>query len=242
MAGPGGAYEGLVERNDSGESGDTAAHWTGKVRFVAAKLEEPKTWRKPRRVFVNSMSDVFHPGFSVEDILRVYQTMGDAAWHTYQVLTKRPARAREVLTRLGPILRTEGRSPLSYWRHVHLIVSAWDQASAEAMIPALLACPAAVRGVSLEPLLGPVKLDMAWLCADDETKRTEKKDREPRLSWVIVGAEGGPGARPTDDAWALSIVEQCRAARVPCFVKQLSGGRKDPAGWPEALRIRETPT
>jgi protein gp37 len=215
------------------------------VRTHPDRLDKPLHWRKPRTVFVNSMSDLFHDAVPDEFLIEVYARMALARKHTFQVLTKRPDRMRTFLS--DPELQwrvsgvagdavSERSDPDACadlvatmdWppRNVWLGVSAENQATADERIPILLDTPAAVRFVSAEPLLGPVDLSCNALaeavCATDDGRETCIVCREhPSIDWVIVGGESGPNARPCDVAWVRSIVEQCKAAAVPCFVKQL---------------------
>lgn len=229
--------------------------WTGRVELIPEKLDEPLRWKKPRRIFVNSMSDLFHERLSVEAIAKVFSVMGAAWWHTYQILTKRAERMAAVLPEVSAIMQREGRAPLGpIWRQVWLGVSVEDQTTADERIPLLLQTPAALRFVSYEPALGPVDFRRAFGSEGPRQTYVEQ------LDWIIVGGESGPGARPFDVAWARSAVAQCKAARVPVFVKQLGArpyaigthtrdglrqlrDRKggDPSEWPEDLRIREFP-
>lgn len=223
------------------------ARWTGKVELVPDKLEEPLHWRKPRRVFVNSMSDLFHEKLSDRDIAAVFGVMAACPHLTFQVLTKRP----ENIQRMQPTCHGEfGAAFPNVW----LGVSVEDQKTADERIPLLLDTPAAVRFVSYEPALGEVSFDRGgWLrpsyssCQQGDrpeiaaiAKAVAAKGGWVGLDWVIVGGESGPKARPFDVAWARSVVEQCRAAGVPCFVKQLGANTVVPAGrlrhheWPHA--------
>ncbi len=232
FSGPGGAYEGLTEQRGGHLYG---ARWTGKIRLVPEKLEEPLHWRKPRMVFVNSMSDLFHEGVPDEYIDEVFAVMAATPEHTYQILTKRPERMLKwsrVAMESKPTVRcneyarfddglwcnseTQIQWPLP---NVWLGVSVEDQKRVDERIPLLLQTPAAVRFLSVEPLLGPVDL-FPWM----------PLGRGLELDWIIVGGESGPGARPCDVGWVQSIVAQCREARVPCFVKQL-GSRPVDASW-----------
>jgi protein gp37 len=201
-AGPGKPYEGLVRMTDNGP------RWTGKVALVEDSLEAPLHVKEPCRWFVDSMSDLFHEEIPDHYIDRVFATMGLAHWHTFQVLTKRADRM-ERYTRSFP------RDPLP---NVQLGVSVEDEPTARLRIPALLRAAAAVRFVSYEPALGPV--DFARYLGD--RRRILGDGLNPVwIDWLIVGGESGPGARPFDLAWARNAIEQCRAAGVPCFVKQL---------------------
>jgi protein gp37 len=192
------------------------------VRLVPEALDLPLRWRKPRRVFVNSMSDLFHEDVPDSFILQVFEVMNRAPQHTFQVLTKRAARMREWWHRF-PGLR------FNVWAGV----SVEDQRAADERIPELLATPAAVRFLSCEPLLGPVDLTR-WMRPHlvDRTAGTLHWNDEPGIAnrsgtWnvrpldlVIVGGESGPGARPMHPAWARALCDQCVAARVPFFFKQ----------------------
>ena len=163
-------------------------------------LDAPRRWRQPRVVFVNSMSDLFHDDVPLAYIERVFATMQDCPHHTFQVLTKRSERLAE----LAP--------------HLHWPANVWMGVSVEDMrvihrIEDLRRVPAAVRFLSLEPLIGPLNS----LTLDG-------------IHWVIVGGESGPRARPLRSEWVESIFRQCRAGGVPFFFKQWGGVRKDLTG------------
>ena len=212
-------------------------HWTGEVRLLPERLAEPLHWRKPRRVFVCSMSDLFHEDVPDEFIDRVFAIMALTPLTTYQVLTKRADRmlryiqsradgkawTRWILNGPRPARSVCGGVDGAHWlslaRNIWLGVSCEDQQRADERIPLLLRTPAAVRFVSAEPLLGPVDLDASVRSSVPGSLRHHLTGAG--LDWVIVGGESGPGARPCDVAWIRSIVEQCRAASVPAFVKQL---------------------
>jgi protein gp37 len=229
------------------------------LRLVPEALEFPLRWRRPRRIFVNSMSDLFHGDVPDSFILRVFDVMREASHHTFQVLTKRPARMADFCRRLrfdagsvfgpgpdrsgglwlvggaetGEVVRDayQDREIPGYgfsmvMRNVWLGVSVENQAAADERIPHLLATPAAVRFLSCEPLLGPVDLRPTIDAWSGQVARAAVEGRPlrplpPRIDWVIVGGESGPGARPCDVTWVRSLVQQCRAAAVPVFVKQL---------------------
>lgn len=183
-------------------------------------LLSPLRWKKPRRIFVNSMSDTFAEFVKDEWIDRMFAVMALCPEHTFQVLTKRPER---MLDYMSAIANRGGTFPLP---NVWLGTSAEDQAAADERIPLLLQTPAAVRFVSLEPLLGPIKLAdaiMPWVF--DELRRRIINDKQPhprdgKLDWVIVGGESGPNARPMHPEWARDIRDQCAAAGLPYFFKQ----------------------
>ena len=227
FSGPGRAYEGLTKLTNGGPV------WTGKVQLVPELLAAPLHWRKPRRVFVNSMSDLFHEDVPDEFIDQVFAVMALCPQHTFQVLTKRAERMRRYLTATKVLIEIDSVSmlmlskqteqtvvnlPRRDWPlpNVWLGVSCEDQATADERIPVLLDTPAAVRFVSAEPLLAPVDLTPLLQIG---TRGGDGIVR-PDLSWLIVGGESGPGARPCDVAWIRSIVAQCKAAGT-AFVKQL---------------------
>jgi len=163
-------------------------------------LDVPRRWRQARIVFVNSMSDLFHDDIPLAYIKRVFATMQDCPHHTFQVLTKRSER----LAQLAP--------QLPWPRNVWMGVSVED-ARVLHRVADLRSVPAAVRFLSLEPLIGPL----------DELSLDG-------IHWVIVGGESGPKARPLQKEWVTSIFRQCRAAGIPFFFKQWGGVRKDLTG------------
>jgi len=175
------------------------------LRFVPEKLVEPFAWSRSRMVFVNSMSDLFQEGVPDEFILDVCRVMQSANWHTYQILTKRHVRMRELL---NGKLRFAAECSHIWWG-----VSVEDQGYGRPRIGHLRSTGAAVKFLSIEPLLE---------CLGDLDLRT--------IDWVIVGGESGAGAREMRKEWVTSIREQCRAARVPFFFKQWGGVRKAVAG------------
>jgi len=218
--------------------------WTGAVELIPSKLDEPLRWRRPTRVFVNSMSDLFHEALSDEAIAAVFAVMLLSPQHTFQILTKRPERMRRFLSDFaseaniyGRILRQAdairadhpklelsrvgiGNPALVPARWIWLGVSVEDQTTADERIPLLLQTPAAVRWVSYEPALGPVDFRCIAPFDDFYIDAMDTPDPRRRLDWIVVGGESGPGARPFDVAWARSTVRQCRNANVPVFVKQ----------------------
>ncbi len=175
------------------------------LRLVPQKLAEPLRWKTPKMVFVNSMSDLFHKDVPDEYVDAVCRVMERANWHTYQVLTKRSSRMRTMLE--GPA-RFAANLPHVWWG-----VSVEDKAHGLVRIEHLRHAPAAVRFLSIEPLLedlGEINLE--------------------GIQWVILGGESGPGARPLKKEWVLSIRDQCDRAGVPFFFKQWGGVRKSQAG------------
>lgn len=177
-----------------------------KVVLHPDRLEQPLHWRKPRRVFVNSMSDLFHEAIDATFIARVFNVMGEARQHTFQVLTKRPGRMASMVREYYRIVDCEP------YPNVWLGTSVETQKWADVRIPKLLETPAAVRFLSCEPLLGPVDLALTLDGLDAYP--------ESLIHWVIVGGESGPGARPMHPNWARELRDQCVSWDVPFFFKQ----------------------
>ena len=254
--------------------------WTGEVRFMEQWLAQPLRWAKPRMIFVCAHADLFHENVPDEWIDRVFAVMALCPQHTFQVLTKRPERMREYLSRndvslldrwskafgpgtfrmsshelmarLSPFTTPEHRAlyhaayPVFPLPNVWLGVSVEDQRRADERIPILLDTPAAIRWISAEPLLGPVRLDKiggttclahAGACCGDRpwtdalrgiqacsragAYSFPMRDQMPRgLDWVVAGGESGPGARPMHPGWARSLRDQCAAVGVPFLFKQ----------------------
>jgi len=171
------------------------------LRLVPEKLGEPLRWRTPRRIFVNSMSDLFHEAVPDEYIASVADVMVRADWHTYQVLTKRSARLRD-------LLKDRLRFAASQ-RHIWWGVSVEDKRHGLPRVEHLRSAPALVRFLSVEPLLEDLgSLDLSG------------------IHWVIVGGESGFGARPMKREWVISVRRECRKLGVPFFFKQWGGVRK----------------
>jgi protein gp37 len=187
------------------------------------KLYAPLKWRKPRRVFVNSMSDLFHDDVPDSFIARVFSVMARTPQHSYQLLTKRHARMRSLLNRKSFRDNLLDMLPDAVWPlpNVWLGVSVEDQKWADIRIPALLNTPAAVRFLSCEPLLGSVDILHPYLVpGPDCACERGGSVCDPTIDWVIAGGESGPGARPMHPDWARSLRDQCFAAGVPYFFKQ----------------------
>jgi protein gp37 len=175
------------------------------LRLVPEKLAEPLRWSTPRMIFVNSMSDLFHEDVPEKYILKVAEVMSQANWHIFQVLTKRSER-------MGKLLETSLRA-YAKEKHIWWGVSVENKKYGLPRIQHLRAAPAAVRFLSIEPLLedlGKIRLN--------------------GISWAIVGGESGPRARPIQSEWVISIRDQCKAAGVPFFFKQWGGKHKKKAG------------
>lgn len=222
-------YQGLAKLVDG------VAKWTGVVRTTPNDLQIPLRWTKPRRIFVNSMSDTFHEDVPDEFLDRMFAVMALTPRHTYQVLTKRIERAAEYLgsdatairiLKLATLLTknvegaslrvTHAEDSMDGFQlpNVWIGTSVEDQKRADERIPHLLKCPAAVRFLSCEPLLGPV--DLLRPAFDG----SESFSRMGGIDWVIVGGESGPRARPMHPDWVRTIRDECGVAGVPFFFKQ----------------------
>lgn len=215
-----------------------------RMQLLPERLDDPLHWRKPRRVFVNSMSDLFHPDVPDRFIAQVFAVMSEARRHTFQILTKRPERMARLLTEW---YTPQAGGPPGPLPNVWLGVSVGDQAAADERIPLLLQTPATVRFISAEPLLGPIdrlyRFPDLFYTAD---VRPSDDALTRGIDWVIIGGESGPHAREMELEWAFSLKDQCEAAGVPVFVKQLGSvyakryGWRDrhggnPAEWPHPL-------
>lgn len=232
--------------------------WTGEVRFNREWLRQPLEWTRPRRIFVCAHGDLFADGVQTEWLDEIFAVMAIATQHTFQVLTKRPDRIRQYLAdptteaRVAvqmmelapvgrkldnpPVLRPGRAMAVSKWPlpNVWVGTSAEDQERANLRVPEVLAIPAAVRFVSLEPLLGGVRLtglhEEGWsridalrgLSIHDRTESSDACTRplKGKLDWVILGGESGPNARPMHPDWARDVLHDCLSAGVPFHFKQ----------------------
>jgi protein gp37 len=198
--------------------------WNGKVRLLPERLEDPLRWSRGERVFVDSMSDLFHTKVPDAYIRRVFDVMTQAKHHTFLVLTKRSDRLAELGRRLP------------YGENIQLGVSVSDQATWNELVPALaMLRDETVRWVSLEPMLGPVDIRRGLVDVD----------------WIVVGGESGPGARPYDVDWPRAVIQQCRYNPTPVFHKQVGArpmmradslegrraGDHPERDWPEGTRF-----
>lgn len=310
FCGTGQPYEGLIHPSTGG--------WNGTVKLVPEALQIPWRWTRPRRIFVNSMSDLFHEDVPFEFIAAVFYIMGHTTRHTYQVLTKRPARmlaffewlaTRDKVDFIDLIMDLDERdgrgrfssdvtkyvmmhalSEAAYtvdalkalgwepsrggrggydncgpswpYENVWLGVSVEDQAAADERIPLLLRCPAAVRWISAEPLLGLVDLDTFFWerlppdeLSDDGPIGLEGTEpqltvprRLPGIDWLVAGGESGPSARPANPQWFRDLRDQCAAAGVPFLFKQWGdwvsvsevAGAGDHHTFPDGRTVRRT--
>lgn len=227
------------------------------VQCHPERLEQPLRWKRPRRIFVNSMSDLFHEDVPLEFLFEVFAVMERSRNHVFQILTKRAARMKVFMQMSERYVRDICSKDLQSWppKNVWLGVSVENHETANERIPHLLDTPAAVRFLSVEPMLESIYVsDYFWGtetpcdgCPKDADcscgYKTRKENNLPSIDWVIVGGESGPKARPMDLDWARSLREQCRAAGVPFFMKQLSQGKdfKKFETFPEDLQAREWP-
>ena len=188
------------------------------------KLDQPLRWTKPRKIFVNSMSDLFHKDIPDEFIRKVWEVMVACPRHTFQVLTKRPERMREWVSVHG--VEISGGKPAS---NIWLGTSVENQKAADERIPLLLQTPAAIRFLSCEPLLGSVNLNQIKVPNDKRefhlSALQEQHDdcfynAPSTIDWVITGGESGHGARPMHPDWARNLRDQCQAVGVAYFFKQ----------------------
>lgn len=216
-----------------------------KVTLRPDRLDQPLRWQKPRRIFVNSMSDLFHDDVPDNFIGSVFDTMARASQHTYQILTKRPGRARSLLNKWQKAAQDRPHAAASFRRHdmlwcepgvwplpnVWLGVSVENQKWADVRIPTLLETPAAVRFLSMEPLLGQVWFTGSH-CPEHDFPGgfcTFSCPLRQKIDWIIVGGESGGGARPMHPDWLRSIRDQCQDMNIPFFFKQW--GNWTPAHW-----------
>ena len=194
FSGKGMAYEGLAENTEAGP------RWTQQVRLIPELLNEPLKWKKPRRIFVNSMSDLFHEKVELSYIQEVFSVMKKADQHQFQVLTKRAERLLEF------------NAELPWSSNIWMGVSVEDKRVTD-RIDALRQTDARIKFLSLEPLLGALpNLELDG------------------IDWVIVGGESGPGAREMKKKWVIDIRDQCADAKAHFFFKQWGGKRKSKTG------------
>lgn len=194
FAGKGLAYEGLAIQTKAGP------RWTNRIKHVPHLLEQPLKWKKPKLIFVNSMSDLFHEAVSPRYIRQIFDVMRRSDWHQFQVLTKRAERLEE--------LSPEIDWPDNVWMGVSV-----ENQDYTSRIDCLRKADAKFKFLSLEPLLGPLpNLELTG------------------IDWVIVGGESGPGARPMEEDWVRQIRDNCVSSGVPFFFKQWGGVNKKRTG------------
>lgn len=210
-----GAYDGLLNEQDQ---------WNGKIKLVEDQLKQPLRWKKPRKIFVNSMSDLFHKGVPEDFIDKVFAVAAlcfikQETPHTFQILTKRPDRMSKYLNHPDTLANIKKAmreldhqlnnsiDVTPWWPlpNVWLGVSVEDNKSAKKRIPLLLECPAVIRWISAEPLLGYVDLQI---------------QDTPKIHWVVVGGESGKDARPMHRSWLTDLLWQCQEHNIPFLFKQ----------------------
>ena len=218
FSGAGMPYEGLTTRGKDGQP-----RWNNEIMLAPHMLKKPLSWKQPRRIFVNSMSDLFHEKVPFDYIQQVFEVMQQASWHEFQILTKRAKRLAELAPRL------------EWATNIWMGVSVEDYTVID-RIDHLRTVDAAIRFLSIEPLIGRMPL----LNLEG-------------IDWAIIGGESGPKARLMDVRWALGLRVQCMQASVPCFMKQMgtqwakhTRSRDSKGGifseFPEALQVREYPS
>jgi len=236
------AFAGTVKKTDAG-----ALVWTGVVRPLPERLDWPLRWRVPRRIFVCSQADLFHPKVPDEFIADVFEVMARCPRHTFQVLTKHVARMHQLLEHDLPYEGPQWPLP-----NVWIGVTVEDQKRAEERVPHLLRAPAAKRWLSVEPMLEPIRLTVLTL---------------QRLDWIVCGGESAQtraNTRYFDVDWARDLRDKCHSAGTAFFMKQLGSkpigahridlvlppmpaGKSsrykwhEPQYWPEDLRVQEFP-
>lgn len=233
FSGPGQPFEGLITLGQKGP------RWNNKIKLVPEKMDQPLRWTRKRMIFVNSVSDLFHKNVPFEFIAASFGVMAEANKHIFQILTKRPERAKvffgwltaEATSRgttmvdvcLDEAAKVTKRKKLSgpqpAWplSNVWLGVSAENQATADDRIPKLLMLPAAVSWVSYEPALGPVNF-YGWLGSQPAKSGSNIGST---IDWIVVGGESGSNARKFHWKWAEDVVMQCKNSTTKVFVKQM---------------------
>lgn len=214
-----GRYDGLLDKHGT---------WNGKIHTSSDLLEEPLKWRKPQKIFVNSMSDLFHPNVPADFIFDVLRIIDKTHWHTFQVLTKHPDRAVELFGGTSGLgLQAPGMKILWLGVSVESPDYLWRVAD-------LLKVPAGVHWISVEPLLAELHLDAALLGLVQD-RDGNIGQAENRIGWVVVGGESGAGARPMHPDWVRDIRDECAEAGVPFFFKQWGE-------WAPSENARSSPT
>ena len=211
--------------------------WTGKVLVREQVMEQPLHWRKPRRVFVVSMGDLFHPGVPAPVQRKIFGVMLASPHHTFMLLTKRPSNMRAFINEyvrdifdMGDRKRLPDQDKAVLPSHIWCGTTVVNQEEAEKRIPPLLAIKCAVRFVSVEPMLGPVNLSR-YMGGSACTKW------DPGIGWVICGGESGQRARPMNPRWVRSLRNQCVTSSIPFLMKQWGEWGNyfaESKGWPKA--------
>lgn len=229
------AYQGVAKKNAAGKP-----IWTGKLNLLYDRLDQPVHWREPRMIFVNSMSDLFHKDIPFDYILKVFRVMQHCPQHIFQILTKRA----DVMLKFYKWVEIGENFAVWPLPNVWQLVSVENQKAADERIPYLLQTPAAVKGLSIEPMIGPVDLTSlpanlptlhgcyggdyfsALTGKEHDAQRDEYSDEPmyPKIDWAIFGGESNHGApekaRPMHPKWLRDGVAQCEAAGIPVYFKQ----------------------
>ena len=200
------------------------------VMIHPERLELPKRWTKPRKIFVNSMSDLFHDDVPIDFIEKVYQMMSECPQHTFQILTKRAKRMSEIYA--SWTIRSDMRGLFSTLSNVWVGVSVENQETFDERVPLLLDTGAKVKWLSMEPLLGRVEIfdREAFDCLPSYLK-WQGKDCVA-LDWVVIGGESGPKARAMNPEWVRIIIEDCERLNIPVMFKQWGEWAPDEEGVP----------
>lgn len=227
-------YAELMSKRLAGRYGYPEAPHNFDVTWHPDKLEQPLHWRKPRRIFVCSMSDLFHVAVRPHWLQDIFAVIAECPQHTFQILTKRPGKMRTWLEWYGDV-------PDNVW----LGVTAENQKQWAIRVGILRGIPAVVRFVSIEPMLSGIDMHMIsasgyktlsrWYGPNGFDETGSQPEKRRTISQIIVGAETGPGARPMDLDWARSVRDQCQVAGVPFFFKRDSDGNRELDGrlWEE---------
>ncbi len=208
--------------------------------FHANRLNDPLKIKKSSMIFVCSMGDLFHEDVSELIIDEILDVIAACPQHVFIMLTKRPQNIEQKLYASTPKCGCRHLGGGDYMPNVWLGVTAENQARAEERIPILLSIPAAVRFVSVEPMLGPVDLNRAGAIWADMNGSIRPEYQQPcrTIDWVICGGETGPGARPMHPDWARSLRDQCKSASVPFFFKSMGDWWRNTHGYARCDKIQ----
>lgn len=214
FSGPGQPYEGLAEMKHG------KPRWTGQYQIVWDKFDQPLRWKRPRMIFVNSMSDLFYEELPFSVTLQIFETMIEANHHIFQVLTKRPGQMLKFFKYLYDV-RIMVWNRYIESNNIWMGISAENQDTANERIPLLLKTPGHIRWVSAEPLLGPIDLRKCGAIKEKwNIVRTDVSCSVGEIDWLVTGGESGHGARPMHPNWARKLRDDCSEASIPFFFKQ----------------------
>lgn len=196
-------------------------NWTGEITLIKERLKLPLSIKSPKKIFVNSMSDLFHEDVPFWFVHEALEVMEKASWHTYQILTKRPENLVKFFC-----------DSSNYLDAIHKLTNCWfgisaeNQQRADERIPQLLQVPAKNLFLSLEPLLGPVDISKYLAVETPVQNIMDQYIYDSKIRWVIVGGESGPNAWPLEDSWVCSLRDQCKSLGVSFFYKQKIENKK----------------